>query len=123
MMEIKIGDKTAKITPFDLNDNIAIEEKFERSIGKLGALSMKEIRYLVWFAVRKQLPDITEEAVGASLDLFTKDAKDIKIAEENKKLENPILGPDDQPQPAPTILAKVQWFLFSGSATDPSISG
>lgn len=120
-MEIRIGEKKIKLQPFDLNDNIAIEEKFGRSIGNLGSLSMKEIRYLVWFAVRKELPDIKEEEVGTSLDLFSKDEKDIKIAEENKKAENPILGPDKKPRPAPTILAKAQWFLFSGSATDPSI--
>lgn len=122
-MEIKIGDKTVKLAPFDLNDNIALEEEFGRSIGNLGALSMKEIRHIVWFAVKKQIPDIEKEQVGASLNLFVKDKKDIKDAEENKKLEKPILGPDNKPLPAPTILAKLQWFLFSGSATDPSISG
>jgi hypothetical protein len=68
MAKIKIGNKEFDIEKFNLNDIIAIEEKVGdmQQLGKKGTIgeNVKDIRFVIWYALKKHEKNITEEQVG-----------------------------------------------------------
>ena len=68
MSKIKIGSKEFDIDKFNMNDIMAIDEKVG-DITKLGSEEklrdkMKNIRYVIWYALQKKDKIITEEDIG-----------------------------------------------------------
>jgi hypothetical protein len=68
MAKIKIGNKEFEVDKFNINDIMAIDEKVG-DITKLGSEEkirekLKNIRYVLWYALQKKDKNITEEEVG-----------------------------------------------------------
>jgi len=68
MAKVKIGNKEFEIDKFNLNDVIAIEEKIGdmQQLGKKKTIgeNVKDIRFVLWYALKKHNENITEEEVG-----------------------------------------------------------
>ena len=68
MARLKIGDKEFEIDKFNLNDVIAVEEKIGdmHQLGKKDTISknVKDIRFVIWYCLKKHDENITEEQVG-----------------------------------------------------------
>ncbi|GAJ10499.1 unnamed protein product [marine sediment metagenome] len=60
--KIKIGNREFEIDKFNLNDIINIEEKLG-GLAKIGE-KIRNIRYVLWYAIHKKHKNITEEGVG-----------------------------------------------------------
>ena len=73
MAKVQIGDREFDIEKFTLNDIINIDEKIGdiRSISKKEKLSeqLKDIRYILWYAIHKKDQKITEEEIGELLEI------------------------------------------------------
>lgn len=59
---IKIGNREFEIDKFNLNDIINLEEKLG-SLTKIGE-KIRNIRYVLWYAIQRKHKNITEEEVG-----------------------------------------------------------
>ena len=68
MPTINIGDKSFEVNRFNLNDIINVNEKVGdiRNIPKKENFGeqLKDIRYIIWYALKKKDKGITEEQVG-----------------------------------------------------------
>jgi len=68
MVKLKIGNKEFEVDRFNLNDIIAIEEKIGniQQLGKKGTIgeNVKDIRFVIYYALKKHNENITEEEVG-----------------------------------------------------------
>lgn len=68
MAKLKIGNKEFEIDRFNLNDVIAIEERIGdmQQLGKKGTIgeNVKDIRFVICYALKKHNENITEEEVG-----------------------------------------------------------
>ena len=68
MVKLKIGNKEFVVDRFNLNDIIAIEEKIGniQQLGKKGTIgeNVKDIRFVIYYALKKHNENITEEEVG-----------------------------------------------------------
>jgi hypothetical protein len=68
-MQIKFDGKDIDVSHLDLNQLIAVEEKFG-SLAKLGQeIPVKVIRFLAYLVIHPSHPDLTEEQIGAKLDM------------------------------------------------------
>lgn len=73
MSKIKIGKKEFEIDKFCMNDIMIIDEKVG-DITKLGQEEklrdkIKNIRYILWYALQKKDKTITEEEVGELVNI------------------------------------------------------
>ena len=73
MSKIKIGDREFEINKFNMNDIMVIDEKVG-DITKLGQEEkirdkIKNIRYVLWYAIQKKDKNITEEDVGELVNM------------------------------------------------------
>jgi len=68
MAKIKIGNREFEVDKFNINDIMTLDEKIG-DITKLGQEEklkdkLKNIRYVIWYALQKKNKKITEEEVG-----------------------------------------------------------
>ena len=73
MSKLKIGNKEFEVDKFCMNDIIVIDEKVG-DITKLGSEEklrdkIKNIRYVIWYALQKKDKNITEEEVGELINV------------------------------------------------------
>jgi hypothetical protein len=67
---VSFGGKEYKISPFTFNDLAEIEDRFG-SLGEIDLTRVKMQRFIVFLALRKHRPEMSEEGAG---DILTLDA-------------------------------------------------
>jgi hypothetical protein len=97
MAKVKIGNREFEVDKFNINDIMVIDEKVG-DITKLGSEEkirekLKNIRYVLWYALQKKDKNITEEGVGKLINV----SETSKITEDFFKaveiIENPTQTP------------------------------
>jgi hypothetical protein len=95
MSKIKIGEKEFEIDKFNVNDMIIIDEKIG-DIYKLGKEeklrdTLKNIRFVIWYALHLKDESITEENVGKLITISDAQKTVKEFMEAVDITENPTL--------------------------------
>ena len=97
MAKIKIGEKEFEVNKFNMNDIMEIDEKVGdvTKLGQEGKVreKLKNIRYVLWYAIHKNNEKITEVELGNMINISEMNKILEKVMEAIDIPKNPIIKP------------------------------